>query len=246
MKLASSRTSLWLHLIFIVILLCNFAFWAHARKIILEWDNVPPPPKEGLASFSGLGDDGISYRMAGYVLQNLGNVGGNFQPLKDYNYNYLGKWFFTAQSLDDRASYVPFLAAYYYGSIQDDSVDKLDPVIDYLAAEGQKPYPQKWRWLAQAVYLARFRQQDLHKALKLANILANLKTDTATWARQMPAFIHMQMGNKEAAYELMMHMLVSEKDHLHPNEVNAMREYICTRTAEQAKADKNPLCQQVE
>jgi hypothetical protein len=243
MILAKSKSSLILHLVFLVILIVNFGFWAHARKTLPQWSNVPPAPKIETAAFSGLGDSEISYRLAGYFLQNLGNVGGNFESLKSYNYDLLGQWFLVAQSLDGRADYVPYMAAYLFGSIQDEAVDKLDPVIDYLALEGQQPYPQKWRWLAQAVYLARFRQNDLDKALKLANILANLKTDTAPWARQMPAFIHLALGDKQAAYEIMTRMLATEHDKLHPNEVNAMREYICTRTLDQAEAAKNPLCQ---
>lgn len=243
MVLARSTSSLILHLVFIGLLLANFAFWVHARKIQLPWENVPPPPRVETAALSGLGDSEISYRMTGYMLQNLGNVGGRFEALKNYDYDRLGQWFFVAQSLDDRASYVPFMAAYYFGSIQEDEAGKLDPVIDYLVAEGQKPYPQKWRWLAQAVYLARFKQHDMDKALKLANLLANLKTDTAPWARQMPAFIHMQMGDKQAAYEVMIRMLASEHDSLDPNEVNAMRDYICTRTLTKGEAAKNPLCQ---
>jgi hypothetical protein len=209
----------------------------------LSWDNVPPAPKPETAAFSGLGDPEISYRMAGYVLQNLGNVGGRYEALKNYDYNALGQWFYTAQSLDDRANFIPFLAAYYYGLVQEEAAYKLDPVIDYLALEGQKPYPQKWRWLAQAVFLARYKQHDMDKALKLANLLAGLKTDTAPWARQMPAFIHLQMGDKQAAYEVMVRMLASEHDSLDPNEVNAMRDYICTRTLTSAEAVKNPLCQ---
>lgn len=242
MIVATSRSSLILHCVFIVILLANFGFWAHARKIHLQWNNVPPAPEKEAAGFSGLGDKEIAYRMTGYMLQNLGNVGGNFEPLKNYDYDALGKWFFVGQSLDGRANYIPFLAAFYYGNIQDEAVDKLDPVIEYLAAEGQQPYAQKWRWLAQAVYLARFRRQDLDKALDLANILANLKTDTAPWARQMPAFVNMQMGNKQASYEIMIRMLATEQDKLDPAEVNAIKDYICDRALTPAEAAKNPLC----
>lgn len=242
MIVARSRSSLILHIVFIFLLLANFGFWAHARKIHLQWDNVPPAPSIEAAGFSGLGDKEIAYRMAGYMLQNTGNVGGDYQALKNYDYDALGKWFFVGQSLDDRANYIPYLASFYYGSIQDEAVDKLDPVIDYLAAEGQSAHPQKWRWLAQAVYLARFRQQDLPKALKLANTLASLKTDTPPWARQMPAFVNMAMGNKQASYEIMIRMLATEQDKLDPTEVNAMKVYICERTLSPADAAKNPLC----
>jgi hypothetical protein len=241
MAAARSKSSLILHIIFIVLLLANFAFWAQSRKIVSKWDNVPPAPKPEAASFSGLGDSEISYRLAGYFLQNLGNVGGRFESLKNYDYDLLGRWFAIARTLDDRANYVPFLAAYYFGALEEPP-EKLDPVIDYLATEGQLPYPQKWRWLAQAIYLARYKQNDLDKALRLANILANLKTDTAPWARQMPAFIQLKMGNKQAAYEIMIRMLATEQYKIHPNEVNAIKDFICGRTLNAAEAAKNPLC----
>lgn len=243
MILARSKSSLWLHVVFGVLLIANFAFWVKSRHILPQWDNVPAAPNKDTASFSGLGDSEISYRLAGYFLQNLGNVGGMYKPLKDYDYDLLGQWFTIAQSLDPRSNYVPFMAAYYFGSVQEGYEYKLTPVIDYLSTEGQAPYPQKWRWLAQAIYLARFRQHDMDKALDLANILANLKTNTAPWARQMPAFIHMQMGNKEAAYQIMIRMLATEQNKLPASEVNEMRNYICERTLEPAEAAKNPLCQ---
>lgn len=243
MKLATSKESFWLHMAFIGLLLANASFWYHSRTVLPQWGNVPSAPRIETAALSGLGDSEISYRMTGYFLQNLGNVGGRYEALNAYNYDTLGQWFTVAQSLDARANYVPFLAAYLFGGVQDDSVGKLDAVIDYLASEGQSAYPQKWRWLLQAVYLARFRQKDLDKALKLANILANLDVETAPWARQMPAFVQMEMGNKDAAYEIMVRMLETEQDKLHPNEINAMVIYICTRTLDADEAAKNPLCQ---
>ncbi len=245
MRIAASKSSLGLHLLFVAILLVNFSFWMQSRTVLSQWDNVPPAPGKVATAFSGLGDPEIAYRMFGYFLQNVGNTGGHYESLKKYDYDILGQWFFAAQSLDDRANYVPFLAAYYFGAL-DEPADKLDPVIDYLAAEGQKPYAQKWRWLAQAVYLARYKQNDLDKALRLANILASLKTDMAPWARQMPAFIQIKMGNKQAAYEIMVRMLASEGGKLQTIEVNEMKRYICTRTLEPAEAAKNPLCQDVK
>lgn len=242
MKLAHSPASLVIHLLFGLALLANFGFWLQSRHVLARWDNVPEAPSPAAVSFTAIGDKEISYRMIGYFLQNLGNVGGNFESLKDYDYAGLEKWFFIAQSLDDRADYVPMMAAYYFGAVQD-SPDKIAHVIRYLEAEGQKAYPQKWRWLAQAVYLARYQEKDMSHALELARKLAALKTDTAPWARQMPAFIELQMGNKEASYDIMIQMLASEADKLHPNEVNFMKDYICHRTLTAEQAAKNPLCQ---
>lgn len=242
MPSARLKTSLPLYLLFLAALLLNWCFWRQSHTVFSKWDNVPPAPSETAASFAGLGDSEIAYRMFGYFLQNLGNVGGDFEPLKLYDYASLEQWFFLTQTLDDRANYVPFLAAYYFGGVED-SPDKIGHVVTYLADNGQKLYPQKWRWLAQAVYLARYKQNDLPKALSLANTLASLKTDTAPWARQMPAFVQLQMGHKEAAYDIMLQMMQSEMDKLPPQEINAMKDYICTRTLSKEEAAKNRLCQ---
>ena len=246
MKLLSSapgtRSATILYLCFTVAIALNVAFWLQARSIIPAWDNVPPVPTATSATFSMLGDSGAAYRMLGYTLQNLGNTGGNYKPLKDYDYAKLERWFFATHELDPRANFVPFLAAFYFGGIEDEP-EKISHVTDYLAAAGADPYPQKWRWLAQAVFFARFKEKNLDKALMLANRLAALPTDMPAWAKQMPAFVNMAMGNKQASYELMVHMLKTEGDKLPANEINAMVEYICTRTLTRTEAGQNPLCQ---
>lgn len=245
MQAARQKNSTVILAVFALLLLFNTVFWFNARKTLPEWNNVGPAPSTFFAGFLGLGDTEISYRLYGYFLQNVGNVGGRFESLKKYNYADLEKWFFLTQDLDARADYVPYLAAYMFGSVEDQDKSKVAHVVTYLADHGQLSYPQKWRWLAQAVYLARYREENLPRALDLAYKMAALPTDTAPWARQMPAFVLMKMGNKEAAYDIMIQMLASEKDKLDPNEINEMHRYICTRTLEPREAAKNPLCQDI-
>lgn len=81
--LARKRSSLFLHIFFGVLILANFMFWSYSRNVLEKWDNVPSPPNMNVASFAGLGDEGISYRLYGYMLQNFGNTGGNFEFLKN-------------------------------------------------------------------------------------------------------------------------------------------------------------------
>lgn len=68
----------------------------------------------------------------------------------------------------------------------------------------------------------------------------------APWAWQLPAFVQLKMGNKQAAYEIMVRMMVSEADKLPANEINEMKNFICKRTLDKAEADKNPLCQDLK
>lgn len=239
---ARSKSSLWLHFAFGLALILNFAFWLHARTILPQWDNVPPPPKSHSAEMISLGDPGIAYRLFGYFLQNVGNTGGQFQSLLNYDYAALEKWFMVTNDLDPSSNLVPFLAAYYFGVLYDQP-EKMRHVARYLAEAGMEPYPEKWRWLAHAVFMARHRVKDLPLALEYANTLANLPGDVAVWGRQMPAFIQESMDNKRASYEIMRKILITEGEKLHPNEVNYMIEFICTRSLTPAEAAKDPICQ---
>ena len=97
---------------------------------------------------------------------------------------------------------MPYIASFYFGAL-DDTTEKLRPLIHYLYEVGNAAEGEKWRWLAHAVYLARFKLQDLDLAYKMALDLAALAnqdgSDLPNWARQMPAFILNAKGDKQAA-----------------------------------------------
>ena len=224
-----------------VVVAVNFFYWLHSRTILPAWGNVPPALSVTAAKLSSLNDPEIAYRGIGYFLQSVGNTGGRYESLQNYNYAALEDWFTMAHELNPRADLIPFLAAFFFGAL-DGYPEKIAHVTDFLAMAGQTDYPEKWRWLAHAVFLARHKEKDLDKALALSEILAGLDQDVAPWGRQMPAFVQMGIGNRRAAYEIMVRILVTEGEKLHPNEVNYMKDFICTRALEPAEAAKNPLC----
>lgn len=224
-----------------IALAVNVLTWFYARDVQARWANVPPVPDEAGAAGFGFGDTQFSYRSLGLMLQNMGDSGGRSTALKDYNYDELTKWFFLMNALDPKSDYVPYLAAYYFGGVQ--NPEMLRPMLDYFIAIGNTSEGEKWRWLAHGAYLARFRMNDLDKALEMANMLAKIeKDDMPLWARQMPAFVMNAKGEKEAAYAIMLETLKSSGGKLHPNEVNAMRAYICEQILDPVAARENPLC----
>lgn len=226
---------------FSVALMLNICVWWYGQPLRAKWGNVPPVPSHEAAAMFTLGDTQLAYRAYGLLIQNLGDAGGEARPLREYDYKRLTQWFWLEDSLDPKADFIPSLAAYYFSANQD--TEAIDPIIDYLGEIGKRPGPQKWRWLAQAVYLARFVQHDYDKALALANDLAALDyPGMPTWTKQMPAFVMLQKGNKEGAYEIMVNILGSEVKSLQAAEINFMRAYICERilSAEEKKTD--PLC----
>lgn len=214
------------YLFLVFCLIANLLFWFHSKDLQAAWSNVPPIPEKQKAAMIALGDHQMAYRFYALMLQNLGNTGGRYESLKEYDFNKLKDWFFVEDFLDERSNVVPMLAAHYFGGVQDP--EKLGPVLDYLAIVGQRPYGEKWRWLGHAVYLARHQQKDNDRALELAYLLAkNPDPDLADWARQMPAFVLQAKGETEMAYEIMLGILITHAEKLHPNEVNYMTDHIC-------------------
>ena len=215
-----------IYIVFVAVFVLHLVLWGYGRDLRAQWDNVPPAPNVQVASISALGDEQLAYRFYGLMLQNLGNTGGHFRPLKNYNYKRLTPWFETMDRLDPRSDFMPVLAAYYFGGTQNPA--QLDHVIPYLRKVGQRDKGEKWRLLAHAVYLARHRQNDMERALKLARELAeNESKNMPEWARTMPATIHLAKGEKERAIDFMLKILKSHGKRLDPGEVRIMKYYLC-------------------
>jgi hypothetical protein len=208
-------------------LLCCAALWFVGSDLTARWAGVPPVPSPRAATAMMLGDAQLAYRSGAMTLQNLGDSGGRVTPLKEYDYARLGQWFATLDALDPAADHVPMIAAYYFGATR--VPGDIRYVIDYLEHAGDSPVAQKWRWLAHAAYLSRHRLNDMPRALDIAYKLARLEPldgrPLPLWARQMPALLLGEQGDRDAARALIMQMLM-EDDHLHPNEVNFMRGYL--------------------
>lgn len=228
--------------VFAGVISLNLLFWMHSRYLRAQWGNVPPAPTLQQAAMSSLGDNQLAYRSTAMMLQNLGSEGGDVQPLSNYDYAALNKWFFLSSELDERSNAVPHLAAYYYGSGQD--TEKVRDIMPYLFHVGSLPYPNKWMWMAHGAYIARHRIKDQEMALKFADALALLDDiNIPIWARQMRAFVRYDQGEKQAAYDILKQMLLSGLDTLPPQEINAMRAYICDKILDEVAATKDPLCQ---
>lgn len=225
--------------------IANFAVWHKNNHRLPLWGNVPPAPSRLGATAAFLGDEEMAYRSLAITLQSFGNNTGQVIALKDYNYPNLGTWFMLEHSLNWRSNYVPFLAGYYFGASQDPS--ELGPLIEYLRVVGKDPAADKWRWLGQAVFLARHRMNDMKLALSLAEELAaTYKPGMPAWPLQMKAIIASDMGDKDMAYGMMLEMLQTEADTMDPIEVKFIIDYICGSILSPVQSTKDPLCKKDE
>ena len=239
--LGITRSNLPAYGLFAIFLACNIVIWAQTHKMRPAWGNVPPVMSERGATMMAAGDKQLAHRGIAMMLQNLGGTGGDSVSLKKYDYKALGQWFHLEDELDPHSNFVPYLAAYFFGATP--KVEDLTPVIDYLAETGQRPGAQRWRWIAEAIILARFRQGDLQKALELANIMAGIKDENMPlWAKAMPAFIINAQGDRQAAYGVMMGILKSGINTLSPVEIRFLRDNICNKILTPEQAGRDEFC----
>jgi hypothetical protein len=211
-------------LLLLLALLAHGALAWHHRGLQAGWSGVPEPPPAALAPLLTLGDEQLLYRSASFGLQNMGDGGGRTTPLRDYDYARLEAWLGLLDRLDPQASYAPTLAGLYFG--QTPEPEDLRRIVRYLTAVGARDPTRHWRWLAHAVYLARHRLHDLPLALEVARHLAGLAgAEAPLWVRQMPAFALAEVGEREAARDLLETILASEPN-LAAREVALMRRLI--------------------
>lgn len=224
-----------------IILILNVAVWYSSSSRLPRWANVPPAPSEVGATASFLGDEELAYRSIAITLQSFGNATGQVMALKDYHYKNLGTWFDLGDSLNQKSNYVPFLAGYYFAGNQDPS--KLMPVINYLRRVGAYSDEDKWRYLGQAVYLARHKMKNMPLAMELAKELAaTYKTGMPAWVIQMPAIVASGMGEQEMAYNLMLDTLQNKSAGMDPAEINYMLDEICNRILTPQQKQSNKMC----
>jgi hypothetical protein len=234
-----------LYSLIILAVFLNVGLWVYSNKQKIIWPNVPMAPKESSFRMSFLDDGTFAYRSFAMVLQNWGNVGGDVQPLKNYNFEHLAGWFYLMDKMDPRSSYVPFMAAYYFSATQ--NKEQLPNIINYLADIGSRTgveVPEgSWRWLVQAIYLAKNEMNDQKRALELAEALSSIyRPSMPAWTKSMKEIIRSEMGDKELAYATMIEILRSNAKYMDPAEVNYMVSVVCERILTSAQAKLDPIC----
>jgi hypothetical protein len=171
---------------------------------------LPEPPTAVSAAVQSLGDPEFLFRVNALRVQHAGNLDGRLIPFKDLDYGKLGAWFETLDRLDPAADVVPTMAAYLFSGTQ--RPEDTRHLVDYLEQHGKRDVGKKWRWLAQAVYIARYKLKDLGRAREVAKILAEAPDpEIMDWARSLQIFVLLDLGEKEAARAILQQMLLDPR-----------------------------------
>lgn len=219
----------------------NVWLWTDVRGVRAAWPNVPPAMSEQGAKSYALGDQQLAYRMSATLLQNLGENDGDVRPLLDYNYEFLNDWFVMAHKLDSQSSIVPILAAYVYSSVDDNA--KLEKIIGFLIDVGQEETGRFWRWLVRAMFLARYKLENIDLTIQIAGLLEeHPSSELPAWTRNLRAYILSDIGEKQAAKEIMLETIKSQHQTLDPSEINNMIFILCTELLDDQEKAQSGLC----
>jgi tetratricopeptide (TPR) repeat protein len=246
-----------LHLFAVFIMLSQFALWHgigswNGTKSIRPGLEIVPavPSKEMLKAFS-FGDEEITFRYNGYMMQFLGDTFGRVTALKDYNYERLYRWWLLLDEINPISDLIVYVVGYYYGATQDKAAD-LPYVVDFLEQHADKHPELKWWWYYQAVYNAKYGLKDEKRALEIAHKLASLPKDVdmPIWTRQLEAFIYEGQGEYKQACDVIVNVVRDYgDDKIAQGEMNFIFNFITERLrtlinkeSSIDKADISPEC----
>jgi hypothetical protein len=179
----------------------------NARRHAVE--DLPPAPRPIALRLASFGETAAAARLAMIYVQSFDLRAGNDVPFRRLDYGRLLDWLRAILATDPRSQYPLFAAARVYTEIPDDA--KVRQVLGFLYQEFVADPNQRWRWLAQAALIAKYRLHDMPLALRYASALQHDATapDVPAWAKQMVIFMLEDMNELQAAKILLGGLLAS-------------------------------------
>lgn len=170
---------------------------------------LPAPMKVELWRAASFGDPIPLARALMLWLQCFDN-GSVTIPFHSLDYARVIRWLDNILSLDSKSQYTLLVATRLYAEVND--APRQREMLEFVYQKFLEDPAQRWRWLAQAVVIAKHRLNDLPLALKFAQALAdNTNNNTVpSWARQMHIFIREDLGEVESAKILLGGLLESD------------------------------------
>jgi len=171
-------------------------------------EQLPVPMQAEYWRVASLGDPIPLARTLMLWLQSFDN-GSVTIPFRSLDYVRVNAWLNASLVLDSKSQYPLLAATRLYAEVSDEPRQR--QMLDFVYQKFLEDPEHRWRWLAQAVVIAKHRLNDLPLALKFAQALADNTSNNAvpSWARQMHIFIREDLGEVESARILLGGLLES-------------------------------------
>jgi hypothetical protein len=187
--------------------------------------DLPPPPGPGILRLASFGEPEAAARLAMLYLQSFDLRGGNDLAYRNLDYGRLVGWLQAILDTDPRSTYPLFAAARIYAENPDPRKARI--ALEFVYQEFLKDPNRRWRWLANAALLAKYRLKDLPLALRYASAIDRMTTarDVPLWAKQMRLFILEDMDELEAA-KVMLGGLLARGEIKDPAELRFLKQHL--------------------
>jgi hypothetical protein len=199
----------------------------HSRQqpIGARANDLPYPLSARAYVIASLGEPVMAAKLLNLWLQAFDNQPGISIPLHALDYSVVTQWLDTILELDPNGDYPMLAAARVYGSVNDRA--KQRAMTDFIFEKFTQDPDKHWRWLANAVIIAKHELKDMQLALKYAEALADSTTseNVPYWAKDMKIVVLEDMGEIEAAKVLIGGLIASGKI-TDPNELNFLQNKI--------------------
>jgi hypothetical protein len=170
--------------------------WSQPKPVATAAALTAPPPVSTLR-IASVGEPVVLAQLMTLYLQAFDNQPGISIPFLDLDYQQVRRWLETILALDPVGQYPLLLAAQVYSQVPDPGRVRL--MTDLVHQEFLQNPNQRWRWLAHAAIMAKYRLQDKTLALRYARDITQHAPEAPHWARQMQIFILEELGEIESA-----------------------------------------------
>ncbi len=172
-------------------------------------ESLPPAPPTELLALLGLGEPRTAAALAALWLQFHDTQPGYSVPFRELDYGRVHDWLERILELAPDSDYPLLLAVRIYGLVDDAGRKRV--MLEFVRAAFVERPRDRWRWLAEAIIIAKHQLDDQELALEYARLLRQ-KTrpgEIPFWARDLQLMVLEDMGELEAARILIGGMLAS-------------------------------------
>lgn len=228
-------------ILLLVALAAQLTWHARQQPIGARANDLPYPLSTRAYVIASLGEPVTAAKLLNLWLQAFDNQPGISLPLHALDYSVVTQWLDTILELDPDGDYPMLAAARVYGSVNDRA--KQRAMMNFIFEKFTQDPDKHWRWLANAVIIAKHELKDMPLALKYAEALADSTTskNVPYWAKDMKIIVLEDMGELEAAKVLVGGLIASGKIS-DPNELifleNKIRELEEKMTKSRLDVDK--------
>jgi hypothetical protein len=212
-------------ILLLIALMAQLSWHGRQQPIGARANDLPYPLSTRAYVIASLGEPVVVAKLLNLWLQAFDNQPGISIPLHALDYGVVSQWLDTILELDPNGDYPMLAAARVYGSVNDRA--KQRAMMNYIYDKFTQDPDKHWRWLANAVIIAKYELKDMQLALKYAEALADSTTSEKVpyWAKDMKIVVLEDMGEIEAA-KVLVGGLIASGEITDPNELNFLENKI--------------------